>query len=241
MTTLFVADLHLSPERPAVTRAFCDFLEKDATAADALFILGDLFEGWIGDDDPTEPAAAITRALADLGDHKTRLFVQHGDRDFLLGRRFARATGATLLPDRQVVDVYGTHVLLMHGDQLCTSDTGNRSKRRRMRNPLYKWALAHLPMSKRQAIAAAWRAQSIAANTNDPAHIADVTPEEIGHMLHDYGVRTLIHGHTHRPGRHEVEVDGEKAERIVLGYWDDHGWVVRASREGFELESFAIP
>lgn len=241
MTTLFVSDLHLSPERPDVTLAFCDFLEHDAARADALFILGDLFEVWIGDDDPTEPAATVMQSLAALGKHKTRLFVQHGNRDFLLGRRFARATGATLLPDRQVVDIYGTHVLLMHGDRLCTDDVDYQRFRRRVRNPLYKWVLAHLPMTKRLAIATAWRAKSSAANANKPEQIMDVSQIEVEQILRDYKVRTLVHGHTHRPGRHEFEIDGESAERIVLGDWNDKGWVLRGSREGFELESFAIP
>lgn len=240
MTTLFISDLHLAPERPEVSRAFFDFLRSDAINAGALYILGDLFEAWIGDDDPSELSRMIITALAELHDSGTQLYFQHGNRDFMVGKQFAKETGAVLLPEHHVIDLYGKSVLLLHGDTLCTDDKDYQRFRRRVRNPLGKWILRRLPLKKRLELAAKWRAGSKEINANKPEYIMDVNQQAVARQLKKHKVLTMIHGHTHRPHRHPVDLDGQAAERIVLGDWHDSGWVLRATPERLELEDFPI-
>lgn len=240
MSTLFISDLHLAPERPDITRAFFAFLENHANA-DALYILGDLFEAWIGDDDPSEFCRDVVHKLREFsgasGKHKQiPLYFQHGNRDFLVGRRFARETGCTLLPEHYVIDLYGEKVLLLHGDTLCTSDLAYQKFRRKVRNPIATWLLAHLPLKKRLKIASEWRTKSRQANTNKADNIMDVTPQEVIRLMEKYSVKRMIHGHTHRPDRHQ-HISGE---RIVLGDWQDNGWVVEADQDRIELRSFVL-
>ena len=240
MTTLFIADLHLSPERPAVTGAFLAFLRERAAAADALYILGDLFEAWLGDDDPSPQAREVVLALRGLSDGGTQLFFQHGNRDFLVGKRFSHETGAQLLPDVSLAKIYGKPVLVMHGDTLCLGDEDYQKFRRKVRRPLTKWLLTHLPLKKRIQIAADWRAKSMASNSNKADHIMDVDPVEVLRLMRVYGVTTMIHGHTHRPAVHELNLDGGPAQRIVLGDWGSRGWTVEAHAGRLSLSSFAI-
>ena len=238
MSLLFISDLHLAPERPQVTEAFYQFIDSHALGARALYILGDLFEVWIGDDDPSDMADEVQRRLAELSASGTQLFIQHGNRDFLLNRHFMRRTGATLLPDRHVVEDHGRRLLLMHGDQLCTDDRDYQRFRRKARNPIYRWVLAQLPLARRQKIATEWRRQSHQENRNKPSAIMDVNQAAVRRVMQDEQAAILIHGHTHRPARHTLD-DGQK-ERIVLGDWERLGWCLRSEQQGLELLSFAI-
>ena len=236
MPVLFISDLHLSPERPAVSRAFLVFLQQRAAAASALYILGDLFEAWIGDDDPSDLSIEIQAALRSLSDSGVPLFIQHGNRDFLLGKRFAKNTGATLLGDEYIVEHQGHRTLVMHGDSLCTDDIDYQRFRRKARNPIYRWLLAHLPLKRRQKLARDWRAKSKAANSNKASAIMDVNQDAVTRVMSQHNVDMLIHGHTHRPDRHPLS----KGERIVLGDWEAFGWVLSLDNNVYSLESFAI-
>ena len=236
MSVLFISDLHLAPERPAVTRAFLSFLSNRASTAESLYILGDLFEAWIGDDDPTAMAAEVQDALRKLSDSGVSLFIQQGNRDFLLGQRFIKRCGAVLLGDEHIVEYNGHRALVMHGDSLCTDDIDYQRFRRKARNPIYKWCLSHLPLKRRQKLAADWRAKSMAANSNKASAIMDVNADAVTAVMDKHAVDILIHGHTHRPNRHQLA----KGERIVLGDWHDLGWVLCLDDSGYNLESFVI-
>ena len=236
MSILFISDLHLAPERPEITRAFYDFLECEAVNAQALYILGDLFEAWVGDDDPSQFLAEIVARLRAVSDTGTELYFLHGNRDFMVGKRFAKAAGCTLLPEHHVIDLYGEKVLLLHGDTLCTEDIAYQKFRRKVRNPVGTWLLNRLPLNKRLQIAADWRAKSMNANSNKASNIMDVTASEVERLMAKYGVTRMIHGHTHRPDRHQHN----NGERIVLGDWHDKGWVLAADNNHLELRSFDI-
>lgn len=236
MVSLFISDLHLSKERPAITRAFFRFLDEHAAEADSLYILGDLFEAWIGDDDPEELAAEVKAALSRLTASGVAVYFLHGNRDFLVGKRFARQTGCTLLGDYHVISAGGQNILLCHGDTLCTGDASYQKFRRKVRNPIYLWLLGHLPLKKRLRLAAEWRAKSMAANSNKPDNIMDVTPAEVEKQLAANNASVLIHGHTHRPGVHQHD----NGERVVLGDWGKLGWYVRIDGEHLDLVDFLI-
>ena len=237
--TLFISDLHLDPGDPALVRQFHGFLRSEARNADALYILGDLFEAWLGDDDPDPLARGVVAELRALTDAGVPCFLMHGNRDFLIGERFCRETGVTLLDDGTVVDLYGERVLLMHGDALCTDDAGYQRQRRIVRNPVLRWVLRHLPLEQRRALARRLRAGSRAHVGATAPEIMDVNAQAVAASLGDAGVRTLVHGHTHRPGVHEFELDGAPVRRIVLGDWYVQGSVLGWSRQGFELRSLA--
>ena len=236
MSVLFISDLHLAPERPAVTRAFLSFLSDRAANAESLYILGDLFEAWIGDDDPSAMAAEVQDALRNLSDSGVNLFIQQGNRDFLLGKRFIKRCGAVLLGDEHIVTYAGHRALAMHGDSLCTDDIDYQRFRRKARNPIYKWCLSHLPLKRRQKLATDWRAKSMAANSNKASAIMDVNGDAVAAVMGKHAVDVLIHGHTHRPNRHALA----SGERIVLGDWHDLGWVLCLDDSGYNLESFVI-
>ena len=236
MSVLFISDLHLAPERPAVTRAFLSFLSDRASASESLYILGDLFEAWIGDDDPSAMAAEVQDALRNLSDSGVNLFIQQGNRDFLLGKRFIKRCGAVMLGDEHIVEYAGHRALAMHGDSLCTDDIDYQRFRRKARNPIYKWCLSHLPLKRRQKLATDWRAKSMAANSNKASAIMDVNGDAVTAVMGKHAVDVLIHGHTHRPNRHALA----SGERIVLGDWHDLGWVLCLDDSGYNLESFVI-
>lgn len=241
MSVLLISDLHLQEERPDVTRAFFDFLQTRARRAEALYILGDFFEVWVGDDGMTAYHAGIAGALRALSDSGTRIYLMHGNRDFMIGKDFCRKAGCTLLPDPSLVQLGGETVLLMHGDTLCTRDVQYLRKRARIRSPLGLFFLRHImPLSKRQALASKLRQESRALTAMKAADIIDVTPEEVPRIMQKFGVHLLIHGHTHRPAIHELQIAGKPAQRIVLGDWDAKGWVLEATTEGFNLTSFSI-
>ncbi|WP_372610889.1 UDP-2,3-diacylglucosamine diphosphatase [Halomonas sp.] len=246
MTTLLISDLHLQPARPEVTAGFLHWLENRGRGAHALYILGDLFEAWIGDDlldlgdaDPTGNAALASRvaeALQRLSEGGTRILLMHGNRDFLLGKRFADAAGARLLPDPSVIELGGTPVLLMHGDSLCTGDKAYMAFRTQARDPRWQQQVLAMPISDRLDLARQLRERSGEANSNKAEDIMDVTPGEVVRVMHDQGVTTLIHGHTHRPAVHRLEVDGQPAQRLVLGDWQPgKGWEI-AVEDGGEPE-----
>jgi len=236
MSVLFISDLHLAPERPAVTRAFLSFLSDRAANAESLYILGDLFEAWIGDDDPSAMAGEVQDALRNLSDSGVNLFIQQGNRDFLLGKRFIKRCGAVMLGDEHIVEYAGHRALVMHGDSLCTDDIDYQRFRRKARNPIYKWCLSHLPLKRRQKLATDWRAKSMAANSNKASAIMDVNGDAVAAVMGKHAVDVLIHGHTHRPNRHALA----SGERIVLGDWHDLGWVLCLDDSGYNLESFVI-
>jgi UDP-2,3-diacylglucosamine hydrolase len=235
--TLFISDLHLDARDAALVGQFHAFLRSDARAADALYILGDLFEAWLGDDDPDPLARGVVAELRSLTDAGVPCFLMHGNRDFLIGERFCRETGAMLLDDGTVVELYGERVLLMHGDALCTDDVGYQRLRRIVRNPAVQWILRHLSLERRHALARRLRAGSRAHVGTTAPEIMDVNTRAVAAAFRDAGVRTLVHGHTHRPGVHEFELDGAPVRRIVLGDWYVQGSVLDWTREGFELRS----
>jgi UDP-2,3-diacylglucosamine hydrolase len=237
---LLISDLHLEEERPDLTRAFLHFLQSRAPRAEALYILGDFFEAWIGDDAMTPFQHSIAQALRKLADSGTRIFLMHGNRDFMIGRAFCREAGCTLLPDPSLVRMNGQPVLLMHGDSLCTQDQAYMRLRRWLRNPLSLFILRHLPLSTRHKLARKLRKESRMQTRQKAAEITDVTPGEIPRILRQYGVRTLIHGHTHRPASHELELDGRSARRIVLGDWDRQGWALQVDEQGFLQAPFDL-
>ncbi|MBB5210625.1 UDP-2,3-diacylglucosamine diphosphatase [Microbulbifer hydrolyticus] len=232
MATFLISDLHLDESRPQITRAFYDFLEGPAAGAEALYILGDFFEVWIGDDDDAPLVAEVAQQLRKYSASGPQLYLMHGNRDFLLGEDFARRCGATLLPDPSLVELAGQPVLLMHGDSLCTLDQEYMAFRQQARNPQWQQALLAKPLNERRQIAAQIRAASKSMNSRKAEDIMDVTPDEVVRVMRDHKVRTLIHGHTHRPARHTLTIDGEPAERIVLGDWGDLGWCIRAENTG---------
>jgi UDP-2,3-diacylglucosamine hydrolase len=217
--SFFVADLHLTDERPAATGRFFRFLQEEATGSDALYILGDLFESWVGDDHDEQVAHDTAQQLRVLVDAGTPVFFMHGNRDFMLASRYAARSGMTLVAEPIRVDLYGTPTLLMHGDTLCTDDTAYQSFRRRARHPLTLALLRRLPYSLRQRLARQARAGSESAKAGKAAAIMDVNTDEVVRVLREHQVGRLIHGHTHRPAKHVHAVDGRDCERWVLPDW----------------------
>ncbi len=235
MATLFISDLHLDGEKPWIGSQFLAFLAGECRRADALYILGDLFESWIGDDDPNAHYAAMKAAIRELTGHAVPVYFMHGNRDFLIGDRFVADTGVALLPDPSVVDVHGARVMLSHGDALCTDDFEYQQVRAMTRNPEWQSMMLAKSLAERIDIAANARAQSRERNASLPEAIMDVNQEAVERAMRSQGVTLLLHGHTHRPAVHDFELDGKPATRIVLGDWYDQGSVVRWDAEGFEL------
>ncbi len=224
MSTIFISDLHLDDARPETTAQFLTFLESHCMGIDALYILGDLFEAWIGDDDDAELASVVKIALIACRASGTRVFIQRGNRDFMLGEAFAGQIDAVLLPDHVVIDLLGEPTLLMHGDLLCTRDTEYLAFRAQAHNPLWQQQMLSQPLPVRRAIAEQARLASMARQqqligAGQLDTITDVTPAEVIDTMRRFGVHRMIHGHTHRPARHALEIDGQAAERIVLGDW----------------------
>ena len=242
---LFISDLHLSPQTPGVTRIFLDFLGDRARNAEHLYILGDLFDVWVGDDGIDDPDDGFNRqivsALRALTDSGVKLSVLHGNRDFLLGKAFAKRAGMTLLGDPCVIDLYGQRVLLSHGDLLCTLDLGYQKFRRITQQKWLRWLFLRLPLTRRQIIACKMRGQSQMENAGKPQTIMDVTPAAVDALLRQHGCRLMIHGHTHRPAVHDFMLDGKPARRIVLGDWFEQGSVLSCSPQDQRLESRPLP
>ncbi|WP_346839761.1 UDP-2,3-diacylglucosamine diphosphatase [Microbulbifer sp. SAOS-129_SWC] len=240
MTSYLISDLHLDEHRPDITRAFFDFLRGRAAGAEALYILGDFFEVWIGDDDDAPLVAEVAAELSRYSGGGAEVYLMHGNRDFLLGQAFAQRAGAVLLPDPSLVTLGGQKVLLMHGDSLCTLDEEYMAFRRQARDPHWQAALLAKPLAERRQIAAQIRAASKSMNSRKAEDIMDVTPAEVDAIMRQHGVHTLIHGHTHRPARHQFTLDGAPAERIVLGDWGSEGWCIKADAHSLELVHWPI-
>lgn len=243
MTTLFISDLHLDPSRPAITELFLEFLRTEARQAEALYILGDLFEAWIGDDTPSSAADAVADALHELADADVPVYFIHGNRDFLLGETYARRAGIRILPDPSVIDLYGNAVLLQHGDLLCTDDTAYQAFRAQTRNPAFQAQFLSQSLEARIAFAQKARAASQAHQSEmkdgDRAQfetVTDVAASEVIATFQRYGVDTMIHGHTHRPAIHLLEAGERSCTRIVLGDWYEQGSVLRVDADGYRLE-----
>ena len=237
MSTLFVSDLHLDPDRPEITALFGRFLDDEARGADALYILGDLFEAWVGDDDPSEAGAFVADRLRSLAESGVPTFFIRGNRDFLLGDTYAARCGMTLLDDPTVVDLYGTPTLLLHGDLLCTDDTAYQQFRTQTRDPQWQAQFLAQPLAARLAFAAQARAASLARYGELVAKgmaesVGDVAPATVQAWFERFGVRRMIHGHTHRPAIHD---EGSGRTRIVLGDWYEQGSVLRVSADGCDL------
>ena len=223
--TLFISDLHLSPDTPAATETLLRFLRDTAPRADALYVLGDLFEYWIGDEGLAQPfAQEVARAFHALAHGGVPVYFMHGNRDFLLGQRFALASGMNLLADPTVVDLYGTCTLLMHGDTLCSDDHEYQKFRAMVRDPAWQQAFLAKPLEERVRMARQVRGKSEEAKQVKDMAIMDVAPGTVDAAFRAHDYARLIHGHTHRPARHEHKVDGRDCERWVLADWyDDHG------------------
>ena len=238
MATLFIADLHLQTEEPAITAGFLRFLQGEARHADALYILGDLFEAWIGDDDPNPLHREIAIAIKALVDSGVPCFFVHGNRDFLLGKRYARDCGMTLLAEETVLDLYGRNILIMHGDTLCTDDTGYLAFRAKVHTPWIQTLFLALPLFIRSRIAAKMRAGSKAANSSKSMTIMDVNPQAVASVMAKHQFQWLIHGHTHRPYMHDLTVNDKPAHRVVLGAWHTEGSMIKVTPDGVELIAF---
>jgi UDP-2,3-diacylglucosamine hydrolase len=236
---LFISDLHLTEERPEANERFIAFLEEKARAAETLYILGDFFEYWIGDDDLGEPFnAVIAGLLADLTRRGILVYLMHGNRDFLIGEQFCAATGARLLDDPTIHEVGGVKTLLVHGDTLCTDDVEYQAWRRKARDPAFQAEFLAKPLAERRRAIVEMREKSKQVVQGKSAEIMDVNDDAVREALRRHGVRRLIHGHTHRPGRHSLEVDGERCERWVLPDWYGRGGYVEVDRRGPRLVRF---
>lgn len=238
MTTLFISDLHLDAERPAITELFGRFVDEEARHADALYILGDLFEAWVGDDDPSEVGAFVASRLKALSDAGVPVYFIRGNRDFLLGEDYARRAGMRILPDPAVILLQATPTLIGHGDLLCTDDVAYQQFRAQTRDPRWQAQFLAQPLSARLAFAAQARAASQARfgelqATGMSETITDVSPATVAGTFSRYGIRRMIHGHTHRPAIHD-EANG--CTRVVLGDWYTQGSVLRVDADGVVLE-----
>lgn len=219
MATLFASDLHLDSEAPWAIDAFIAFLEGPARGAEALYLLGDLFEVWVGDDDDNADNARTCGALKELTDSGVATYAIHGNRDFLLGERFVARTGVKLLPDPVLLDLYGVPTLLSHGDAFCTEDTSYQQLRSIVRQSSWQQRFLSLPLDTRRLLASAARAGSKAHTERTIPTIMDVNPDAVARAFRATGARRLIHGHTHRPAIHPEVIDGVPAERVVLAPW----------------------
>jgi UDP-2,3-diacylglucosamine hydrolase len=236
MSTLFIADLHLDEARPDITALFERFLASDeARAAKAFYILGDLVEAWIGDDDDAELPTRIATATRALSDAGVPVYFMVGNRDFLLGEAFAARAGMTLLDDGTVHDIEGTPTLLMHGDVLCTDDVEYQAVRAQVRTEAWKQQILSMPLESRRAFAAKARSDSKSRTGRIDETIMDVNQEAVEAAMRHAGVKRLVHGHTHRPAVHVFDMDGDEAKRIVLGDWYDHGSVLAIDGDRVEL------
>ncbi|MDP9013777.1 MAG: UDP-2,3-diacylglucosamine diphosphatase [Pseudomonadota bacterium] len=237
MTTLFISDLHIDASTPEITRQFVSLLHGEARQAEALYILGDLFESWVGDDAADADQIAAIAALKQLTDSGVPCFVMHGNRDFLLGPQFCAMSGAQILFDPLIVTLYGEAVLVMHGDALCTDDRAYQRLRATVRDAGWQRQFLALSIAARRALAGAARVGSQAHTATLEYTIADVNPSSVSAALRNSDAATLLHGHTHRPGIHAISIDGRACTRIVLGDWHARGSLLRWDRGGPELVS----
>lgn len=234
---LFISDLHLSLEKPEITRRFLAFLQDRAPQAAAVYILGDLFDAWIGDDDPTPPNNKIRKQLKQLTDSGTPVYLQPGNRDFLLGRQFLRDTGVILLGDYAVIDLHGIPTLLTHGDLLCTDDLPYQAFRAKSHTPEWQQSVLSKPLLLRLLAARWYRLRSYFHKRKKSQDIMDVNPDTVMNVMRDHQCLRLIHGHTHRPAVHQLEINGLPAQRFVLAAWSkDAGGLLCWNNQGYRIE-----
>ena len=239
MAYCFISDLHLQESRPDITKAFLEFLDDTASKAEKLYILGDLFEAWIGDDDQNNFISEIQAALLKTN-KTTKIFFLHGNRDFLIGTKFASSSGFELLHDPTIEEMFGNNVLLMHGDLLCTEDLDYQAFRKTSRDPKWQDEFLNKSIQERQEIALNLRTISKEATEIKKDEIMDVSTTEVIRIMEESSVNLLIHGHTHRPKSHNIKVNDQPAERIVLGDWDTYGWYIWMDSSSCELKNFPI-
>lgn len=240
MRTLFISDLHLSAQRPHLTTAFVDFLQTEASNADALYILGDLFDFWVGDDDPTPFAHIVKSNLKLLTDSGVKCYFTHGNRDFLVGKRFARDTGVTLLPEVSELELYGKRCVILHGDTLCLEDVRYLEFRKKVHKPWLQWVFNRLPFRARQRIVAKVQSGTQSDKSMKSLDIMDVTPAEVIRVIKEHNAEIMIHGHTHRPNIEKIDHYGENLTRIVLGDWGDKLYFVDFNDSGYVQKNNAI-
>ncbi len=236
--TLFISDLHISLDKPEITRSFLWFLENRASKAQSLYILGDLFDAWVGDDDYTPPTNKIRKQLKKLTDAGTRLYFQPGNRDFLLGQRFCRETGMTLLGDYQLIDLNGVPTLLTHGDLLCSDDVAYQQFRVKSRSREWQQHVLSKPLLLRLLMARWYRFRSHFHKRNKTPDIMDVNQQTVLEIMRQFGALRLIHGHTHRPRVHQLDINGQPAQRFVLPDWKkDSAGVLCWHADGYTIET----
>lgn len=240
-TTLLISDLHLEPGRPEITAQFLKFLEGPARRAESLYILGDLFEVWLGDDAAGRLGEQIADALRSVSRQGTSVAFLAGNRDFLVGDTYCRRAGMTRLSEPVVLDLHGVPTVLMHGDTLCTDDRAYQRFRRKVRDPDWQARVLSRPHWWRRLLGRAIRTVSRVRGRNRPEAIMDVNDEAVTEAFRRHGVNRIIHGHTHRPAVHHVTVDGRPCERIVLGDWFEQGSVLRLDARDFELLALERP
>lgn len=236
MATLFISDLHLDDARPQIVGLFERFCAGQARRADAVYVLGDLFEAYVGDDDDAALNARIAAALHGVPDAGVPVRYIAGNRDFLLGEDYARRAGLTILEDGTVIDLYGTPTLLLHGDVLCTDDAAYQAFRHQVRDPAWQQAFLARPLAERRAFAAEARDASRAHTSSTDLAIMDVNQRAVESAMRTAGVTRMIHGHTHRPAIHDFQLDGDPAKRIVLGDWYEHGSLLRVDSDALALQ-----
>lgn len=244
--TLFLSDLHIESANGIILKSLLQLLQQQAQGADAIYIMGDLFEAWVGDDDINDAGDKVANALNQLSQSGTRIFLMHGNRDFLLGPDFAARCGGELIHEPLVVDCYGQKVVLLHGDSLCTRDSAYMAYRKQVREPAWQQAFLARPLLERHMVAQQIRQQSKDANSHKASDIMDVTHQEVIDLLEKLQVNLMIHGHTHRPGIHTIRlhepINGKhEATRIVLGSWDQKAWMLEFTPAGYELKHFNHP
>lgn len=235
MTTLFISDLHLDAVRPRITQLFLDFLKTDACRAQALYILGDFFDAWIGDDDPDPHHAEVIAGVRALTTGGVPVYFMHGNRDFLIGDGFARQTGCTLLAEPTVIQLGGTPTMLMHGDTLCTDDLEYQKFRRQVRDSAWQHAFLAKPLAERREFARQARATSQIQTAAKPDYLMDVNQHAVERAMTEYKVTRLIHGHTHRPAVHRFAINNQNLVRIVLGDWYEESSVLEVNDDALEL------
>lgn len=237
MSTLFISDLHLSGERENITELFIQFLDQRASVADALYILGDLFEVWPGDDMIQPDYQQSISKMKQLSDNGIPLYVMQGNRDFLMAEQFAAVSGATLIEDPTVIDLYGTQTLLMHGDTLCSDDVDYQKFRKMVRDPLWKADFFAKPNEERLAMTSKYRKISKTETARKTMEIMDVNQQTVEQAMLKENIQQLIHGHTHRPAIHNFTVNNKEMKRIVLGDWFEQGSVLVCDKNGCQLET----
>jgi UDP-2,3-diacylglucosamine hydrolase len=235
---LFISDLHIAWDKPEITRRFLHFLEHRATQANALYILGDLFDAWVGDDDFSPPNPKIRAALKRLIESRTKVYLQVGNRDFLLGRQFCNQTGVTMLSDPVAIDLFGVPTLLMHGDLLCTDDLPYQAFRSKSRSPEWQRRVLSKPLFVRLLAARWYRLKSYFHKRQKSLEIMDVNQETVTKTMVEHDCRRLVHGHTHRPDIHNFEINGKAAQRFVLPAWSkESGAILIWDSNGYRIET----